>query len=51
MLAILANGWYYSCWVVGTSRMRAVENERVLARRNIESLARLAAIAEGRTKP
>jgi uncharacterized protein YndB with AHSA1/START domain len=24
--AVLANGWYYSGWVVGTSHMRAVED-------------------------
>jgi uncharacterized protein YndB with AHSA1/START domain len=132
VFAVLANGWYYSGWVVGTSHMRAVEaswpaagsrlfhasgiwpaalrdetqvekvsppdllvmtargrpfgqarieltltssdggtvarlsevpvsgpgrwihnplNERLLCRRNIESLARLAAIAEKRTQP
>lgn len=132
VFAVLANGWYYSGWVVGTSHMRAVEaswpaagsrlfhasgvwpaalrdetqaeevsppnllvmtargrpfgqarvevtltssdggtlarlseapvsgpgkwihnpfNERLLVRRNIESLARLAAIAEQRTQP
>jgi uncharacterized protein YndB with AHSA1/START domain len=132
VFAVLANGWYYSGWVVGTSHMRAVEpewpavgsrlfhasgvwpaalrdetqvedvspserlvmtargrplgearveltltadgtgtlvrmnetptsgpgrwihnplNERMLVRRNIESLARLAAIAEGRSHP
>ena len=132
VFAVLANGWYYSGWVVGTSHMRAVEaswpaagsrlfhasgiwpaalrdetqveevsppdllvmtargrpfgqarveltltssdggtlarlseapvsgpgrwihnplNERLLIRRNIESLARLAAIAEQRTQP
>ena len=27
VFAILANGWYYSGWVVGTSHMRAVEND------------------------
>jgi hypothetical protein len=26
VFAVLANGWYYSGWVVGTSHMRAVEN-------------------------
>jgi uncharacterized protein YndB with AHSA1/START domain len=132
VFTVLANGWYYSGWVVGTSHMRAVEvswpavgsrlfhasgiwpaalrdetqveevsppdllvmtargrpfgqarvevnltssdggtlarlsetpvsgpgrwihnplNERLLIRRNIESLARLAAIAEQRTQP
>lgn len=25
VFAVLANGWYYSGWVVGTSHMRAVE--------------------------
>ncbi len=27
VFAVLANGWYYSGWVVGTSHMRAVEAE------------------------
>jgi uncharacterized protein YndB with AHSA1/START domain len=27
VFAILADGWYYSGWVVGTSHMRAVESE------------------------
>jgi hypothetical protein len=27
VFAVLANGWYYSGWVVGTSHMRAVEDE------------------------
>ena len=26
VFAVLANGWYYSGWVVGTSHMRAVED-------------------------
>lgn len=27
VFAVLANGWFYSNWVVGTSHMRAVEAE------------------------
>jgi hypothetical protein len=27
VFSVLANGWYYSGWVVGTSHMRAVEKE------------------------
>jgi uncharacterized protein YndB with AHSA1/START domain len=27
VFAVLANGWYYSGWVVGTSHMRAVESD------------------------
>jgi uncharacterized protein YndB with AHSA1/START domain len=31
VFAVLANGWYYSNWVVGTSHMRAVEASWPLA--------------------